>query len=429
MKIIPSLVLLFMASSVFSQDGWILRNRKIPPDVRFDQIRILDPQNIWITGKFIYKSANAGSTWIDMNPHPDSLGIPISSDEIWALAALNNNEVLVATGVGSIYRTSNGGSMWTKVFDSSPDTLMLDDMEMFDDSLGYAIGDAPNSSALPKFIITTNGGRTWQTIVTNLPVGASSAPRRTDFVSSKTGWSCFKSSVYKTIDGGFTWTKIVDNLLLDRLFFMDDSVGFYTLNGGSVLTKSTDGGMTWNQKISIAPKGFEFIRWSPAKNLLWAGGGNFVYRSLDKGETWMPQIVPSTMPTGTYFYDAFFLNDSIGVVAGRSTVLYTTTGGQPLVSVSERGFNSSPSQSVILKNYPNPFNSSTMIRFDAPDFDHVRISIYDLLGKEISVLMDEIKTPGKSTVSWDASTFTSGVYIARIQSGSSIQTRKIVFVR
>jgi hypothetical protein len=235
--------------------------------------------------------------------------------------------------------------------------------------------------------------------------------------------------VYKTNDGGSTWVKIVDQIAVDRLFFMDDSVGFYTLNGGRVLAKSTDGGMTWNQKISLSPKGFEFVRWSPTKKILWAGGGDFVYRSTDKGETWTQQIAPSNMPVGTYFYDAFFLNDSIGAIVGRSTVLYTTTGGLPLVSVPENGVIYSPSHVVILQNYPNPFNSSTMIRFVAPDYQHVRISLYDLLGKEISVLMDGIKTPDKSSVPWDASMFPSGVYIARIQSESSIQTSKILLIR
>ena len=79
--------------------------------------------------------------------------------------------------------------------------------------------------------------------------------------------------------------------------------------------------------------------------------------------------------------------------------------------------------------YPNPFNSSTTIRFDLHDDNHVKLTIHNLQGREVAVLHEGQETAGVHAVSWDASGLASGVYICRLQSNSKTATIKIVLMR
>jgi hypothetical protein len=94
-----------------------------------------------------------------------------------------------------------------------------------------------------------------------------------------------------------------------------------------------------------------------------------------------------------------------------------------------------PKERIVLKtfsmqqNYPNPFNPKTTISFSLPSRGHVSVKIFDLLGKEISTLLDDIRDPGDHSVDWDASSFASGVYFYRMQAGNFVQTKKMVLLK
>ena len=81
------------------------------------------------------------------------------------------------------------------------------------------------------------------------------------------------------------------------------------------------------------------------------------------------------------------------------------------------------------QNFPNPFNPSTAIRFEVPVATHVRLVAYDLLGREVAVLVDEKKAPGNYGIRFDASGLASGVYVYRLVGGDFVQTRKMTLVR
>jgi hypothetical protein len=74
-----------------------------------------------------------------------------------------------------------------------------------------------------------------------------------------------------------------------------------------------------------------------------------------------------------------------------------------------------PTAFALLQNYPNPFNPSTTIGYEVPVTSNVRMVVYDLLGREITVLVDEKKTAGRYAVRFDASLLASGVYFSRMQ--------------
>jgi hypothetical protein len=88
-----------------------------------------------------------------------------------------------------------------------------------------------------------------------------------------------------------------------------------------------------------------------------------------------------------------------------------------------------PSGYALEQNYPNPFNPTTVVSCQLPVAGHIRIAVYDILGREVALLVNEEKEPGIYRVSWDASRFPSGTYFYRMTSGSFSETRRMVLVR
>jgi len=98
--------------------------------------------------------------------------------------------------------------------------------------------------------------------------------------------------------------------------------------------------------------------------------------------------------------------------------------------------NEIPSSYELYQNYPNPFNPTTKIKFDIAMFPlyergvrGVLIKLYDILGCEIAVLVNEQLKPGKYEVDWDASNYPSGVYYYKLSSGDFTETRKMILVK
>ncbi|HSL89381.1 MAG TPA: T9SS type A sorting domain-containing protein [Ignavibacteriaceae bacterium] len=81
------------------------------------------------------------------------------------------------------------------------------------------------------------------------------------------------------------------------------------------------------------------------------------------------------------------------------------------------------------QNYPNPFNPSTIIKFAVPERTRVLIKVYDILGGEITSLVNEELDAGRYEKTFDASTLSTGVYIYRIQAGSYVNTKKMLLIK
>ena len=84
---------------------------------------------------------------------------------------------------------------------------------------------------------------------------------------------------------------------------------------------------------------------------------------------------------------------------------------------------------VLIQNYPNPFNPTTTIRYSVPTKSFIKISVYNLLGKEIKKIVSEVKSPGLYEISFDGSRLTSGVYIYQFESGKYHESRKMILIR
>jgi hypothetical protein len=81
------------------------------------------------------------------------------------------------------------------------------------------------------------------------------------------------------------------------------------------------------------------------------------------------------------------------------------------------------------QNYPNPFNPSTAINYHLPLSSHVTLKIYDELGREVRILVDEVKPMGNYTVKFDANSLSSGVYFCRLQAGNYSETKKLMLIK
>lgn len=170
----------------------------------------------------------------------------------------------------------------------------------------------------------------------------------------------------------------------------------------------------------------------PTPELGWAVGitGDIYYmwgiiaNTTDGGETWSLQ----ECPTDQWPLEVFFVNSEIGwVTAYSGVILKTNTGG--LLAVEQDKIKNKPSNFFLSQNYPNPFNPSTKINFSIPQTRFVTLKIYDIIGKEISTLINEEKPAGNYEVEFNGSNLSSGVYFYKIKAGSFINTKKFVLIK
>jgi hypothetical protein len=115
--------------------------------------------------------------------------------------------------------------------------------------------------------------------------------------------------------------------------------------------------------------------------------------------------------------------DGLVVRAQRARELYVQGTG---VRQPDGGV---PSASMLFQNYPNPFNPTTEIGFQITDSRWVTLKVYDVLGREVATLVNEVKEPGTYTVQWEASGVASGVYMYQLQTGAFVAARKLLLLR
>ena len=88
-----------------------------------------------------------------------------------------------------------------------------------------------------------------------------------------------------------------------------------------------------------------------------------------------------------------------------------------------------PQKFSLEQNYPNPFNPSTTIRFALPEPSNVTVCLYNILGSEVAILVDDELEPGEYDVVFDARNLSSGVYFYRIQAEGFVCTKKLMLLK
>jgi hypothetical protein len=171
----------------------------------------------------------------------------------------------------------------------------------------------------------------------------------------------------------------------------------------------TDVVLKWGTSTETNNKGFEIQR-EINDNFITIG---FINGSGTSTESHTYTYTDKNLDPGTYTYR---LNqvDFDG----------TSKASEAITVVVERPVNFSLEQ-----NYPNPFNPSTQINYSIAVRGNVNLIVYDLLGRKVQTLVNEVKEPGSYKVNFDASNLPSGIYAYRIQSGNFIQTKKMMLLK
>ena len=174
-----------------------------------------------------------------------------------------------------------------------------------------------------------------------------------------------------------------------------------------VILASTNGGTSW---ISLARMGPTDLQTAPASSS----------EFIPTASQWARKRL--SVPLGTnkidFLGESQFGND----LYIDSICVQHPTGIQPITNGIPRVYS-------LAQNYPNPFNPSTKISFALPKAGNVELKIYDILGREVTTLVNEFRIAGNYTVDFNAANLASGVYFYRIKSGDFIDTKKMVLMK
>ncbi|MDI6402541.1 PQQ-binding-like beta-propeller repeat protein, partial [Balneolaceae bacterium ANBcel3] len=124
-----------------------------------------------------------------------------------------------------------------------------------------------------------------------------------------------------------------------------------------------------------------------------------------------------------------------GIFAGHPVVMngwLYTPGPEEMMAFQAVSSNAEPGiafEFSVHQNYPNPFNPATMIRYDLAEASLVEVAVYDITGRLVEVLIQEHQSPGKYQYVWDASRYSSGVYLLRVRAGKQYDVRRMTLIR
>jgi hypothetical protein len=387
----------------------------------------------------------------------------------WAVDYARNNPSYVAAimnwwGREKSGYSTDGGQTWTP-FASYPDVNIGGCIAVNDSG---NIVWAPENNGVPYY--TKNGGITWTQA--DFP----GAP-----TSGETGWGWayyfdrhiiaadrvraekfyaynYLTGLYESTNGGDTWTLIKSGELQNFSYYHAklrtvpgfEGHLFFTVGqqGGAgdsnpadaPFMRSTDGGQTWTS-VSNVKEVYDFGFGKPTSaggypTVFIAGWINNVWgiwRSADNCTTWEKV---GDFPLGSL--------DQIKTVAGdpniygRVYVGFSGSGyayGDPASGGSMEGETKVPQRSILYQNYPHPFSSATTIRYQLSAVSTIKLSVYDILGREVVTLVEGISDPGYYSATLDGSKLASGIYFIRFVANPKnggkqfIQVKKAVLTK
>jgi GH35 family endo-1,4-beta-xylanase len=171
-----------------------------------------------------------------------------------------------------------------------------------------------------------------------------------------------------------------------------------------------------------------------------AAGVGQNFNALDSMIAYANTLPPGGFTSGTWATlssaltaaNAAMAKDYSSSMSAADTLAQAKTALKAALDGLVTGVNSTadmPAAFALSQNYPNPFNPATVIRYQSPVASRVRLVVYDMLGREVTVLVDDQKAPGSFEVTFDASGLASGVYMYRLIAGDLVQTRRMVLIR
>ena len=441
--ILLQLLILFSPALSFSQIGNWVELPNAPVVTRFNDIQFLNENKGWAVNGWgqIYHSPDGGETWEmqfeQTNSHFRSVGF---FDELNGWVGNVGEGEFGATDSTNLYYTEDGGVSWFPFNDfTGPLPKGLCGIQVISDSVLYAVGRVRGPGF---FVKTSDKGVNWTSYSFNQYVSVAGLIDL-HFFSPDTGFivgltdadhNQSRGIVLKTTDGGETWMPVHISSRLGewawKIHFPSKTVGYVSLQRNYespiYFLKTVDGGATWDEMLFMNDyyfiQGIGFID----ENLGWMGGNSSypTFVTTDGGHNW------SSADFGSRVNRLDFINNNIGFACGETIYKYTSSLG----TFVKNELAQFPENPVI--NYPNPFNPSTTISVYVPETGILKVSIIDLLGKEIITLHNEWENEGESSrkIVWNGldnnkSQVPGGVYFCVIQNGHSIVSHKMLMIK
>lgn len=383
----------YILSTTNSGDNWTINYIFNYP---FYRIQFINKDTGYVLSfQKLFKTTNRGVNWQIINISLSTAFVDmyvLNTDSIWGVASESIS--------GGVFLTINGGVSWQQKY--SGGTSNPDHIYMYNRNIGFI------SKFNTRLQRTTNSGENWTLI--NDTTGF----RDMYFADSLTGWKCF-ASMQKTTDGGLNWSSQMiphgglisniggiwrfSNINRDTIW---GGGGYLNFGGGrnrGILYYTTNGGTVWRFQLPDTSFGipeYDFV--------------NFTNRFIGWG------------------YESFFSQQFGSIITSG---IHTTTGGNDTFYISVKQISSKiPDEYKLFQNYPNPFNPKTIINYQLPITNYVKLIVYDLLGKEIVTLVNEKQSTGKYQVTFDGSALSSGIYFYSLfADGKLIDTKKMILIK
>lgn len=376
-------------------------------------------QNVgWIGGNggVVLRTINGGTNWTNVT------GSPIGTAAVYAICGIDANTCLVSTSPGAtfVYRTTNGGVNWTQVFTQTGG--FIDDIKFQNATTGFMYGDPVGARwSLWK---STNGGATWDSTGLYLPQAGSEAGWNNAMwlVGNNLWFGTNNTRVYYSTNFGSSWQFGATTGTTNGYSVTFNTGGGIGFAGQTVAVKSTNGGANWS--TFTLPGSGTCYSFNNVLDRFWYCRGTGVYWSSNNGANFASQFAD----TGTYIAMNLKLDGNIirgwAVTSNGRIARYHET-----ISGISNNQNTMPENYVLMQNYPNPFNPSTKINFAIPKAGNVKLMVFDVLGREISVLVNEYRQAGNHTVVFDAENLASGIYFYSIETGDFTDTKKMILIK
>ncbi len=211
------------------------------------------------------------------------------------------------------------------------------------------------------------------------------------------------------------WSVGNDGVILKYIKDSDSAVLPVELSGFEVNQKGNSIELNWQTATEVNNKGFEIERKFSSD---WITIG---FR-IGNGTTTSPV---------KYIY-----KDDLNNISHSGNIIYRLkqidyNGTYKYSKEISVNFNSVPEEYSLLQNYPNPFNPTTVIKYSVKENTQVVLKVFDILGREVSTLINEEKQPGAYTVNFDAAAagLSSGTYFYTIKAGNFVQTKKMLLLK
>src|ERR1035437_1985244 len=414
------------------------------------------------TGGNIFISNNNGTNW-----KPGNDGIPFVS--VHALAAgsngRGNTSIFAGTFPSGVFLSTNSGSTWTAL-NNGINSINISALTIS----GRNIFAGGSTGAF----LSTNNGASWSYIGlmnTGEVVALLAATTGTnDTVILAGTWN----GLYHSTDNGGSWVNTGLTYDVTALAVSPKDMGginiFAGTRGGGIFL-STDKGASWKSENTGLPLFSNISALSFSGANLFAATDYALYLSSDNGMSWGPTGLRT--PANTFIYclaispnptgdaDIFVGTNDEGVLVSNNngvtwhsantgltdTCVYsivisgsylfagTNLNGvwkrqlSELTSVQETTPTQIPKHFSLSQNYPNPFNPITIINYQIPKPGLVTLKVYDILGREVTTLVNENKIAGTYDFTFNASRFTSGVYIYQLRVNDFVSSKKMILLK